>query len=1031
MSNVAALFCLLVSVAACTTGAPPQVAGPQDASTSPLDAQEPHDTAADTSPAVHSGVPAHDTRADSAPADAFTDVSPPVDSATPDVPTQPDAPDAPDAPTDADTEVPPVNTLCTANGALPAWVEAGPTGLDFVVHGDVVTLAVSVLRPGVLRLRTVTADAPSPHSSYAIVGAPQQDTEIAFGTTEGGFRVCTSELTVDIAEGTCAVRAVDGDGAALLEDPAAGAWFEGPEAGARGVRRLTPVDEHFYGLGEKTGPLDRRGRTFVMWNTDAYDAALGGYPPDTDPLYQSIPFFIGLRGATAYGVLTDCSRRLEIDLAASDPSVWSIRTTDGGPGDIDQYLIVGPSFADVLSRYTWLTGRMPLPPRWTLGYHQSRWGYYPDSRVLEVAETLRANGLPADGMWLDIQAMDGFRSFTFDPVGFPDPAGLVSALKELGLHTTVIVDPGIKVDPGYDIYTEGLAQGLFLASADGTPYEGEVWPGKAVFPDFTSAKTRAFWAALAPRLTDHGVRGIWIDMNEPTSFLTEAGGSVPNDLPVSWDGEGSTMAEGHNVYALEEARATFDGMAQAAPDHRPFVLTRAGYAGIQRYAAVWTGDATSSFPGLSTTLPMMLGMGLSGVPFIGSDVGGYSGSPSPELFARWMELGSLSPFFRTHVASGTPDQEPWAFGEEVLDISRSAIGLRYRLLPTLYSLFREASQTGAPVLRPLVYELQSDPTVRTLSDEALLGPSLLLAPVLVEGADSRAITLPKGRWYEYHSGAVTDGPATFDLPVTLGALPLFVRDGAILAHCQPMMWSSQAPCDPLELHVYPAEAQTTFTLYEDEGDSLAWQSGHFSEVTYTLARTPDGATLLAGPREGTYTPPNRRLLVRVRRVDHDPGEVLLDGAPLSPAPTLAALLTSEKGWWYDTDDLSIVVSFPDRPDFALTLSYDTTLIEPAPPVRMPFEVTVPPGTPPGPITIATSANGWTHELLGTPDASGKVSGTVEVPRGQWLHYKYTRGDWSTVEKWPGCVEATNRYAFGAAHPTKVDVIAQWADQCGP
>lgn len=918
-------------------------------------------------------------------------------------------------------------SLPTCRGTpIPAGdVPVGADGRSVDVACSGVSLHVSVVDSAVVRLRYQGSVKPSGRPSYAVVGQPDPAVKPLIGSTRDSVLVCTADWLVEIARGDCRVRAAGADGATLIEDPEGGGYFEGKDLG-RGVTRIAAPGERYYGFGEKTGPLDKRGRSLTFWNTDAYQPAFGGYPPDADPLYQSIPFFIGLRDGVAYGVFMDDTHRLRFDMAAADPARMTLSTAGD---EVDQYLVAGPAMRDVIERYTRLTGRMPLPPRWSLGYHQSRWGYSPDTEVLSVATELRNRKMPADAIWLDIQHLDGFRSFTWDPVAFPDPAGLVDKLSTMGFKAVSIVDPGIKVDPGYDIYAEALAKGYFVTRG-GAPYVGEVWPGAASFPDFTSPAARAFWATLPPRVMDAGVAGLWIDMNEPSNFVAGTGGTVPEDALCAGDGVPGTMADLHNVYGLNEARATYEGMRAARPDTRPFVLTRAGYAGVQRYAAAWTGDAPSTWATLHGSLPMLLGMGLSGLAFVGTDVGGYSGGATPELFARWMQLGSFSPFFRAHVTSGVAPQEPWLFGTEVEDISRNVMTERYRLLPYLYSLFWEASQTGAPVLRPLVYEHQADPESAAVDDEAMLGPSLLVAPVLEEGAATRSIYLPPGRWFEYRSGAVLEGPATVTANLTLAALPLYVREGAILPRFDAGAWSNEKPSVTKYLDVYPGDAETRFTLYEDDGVSFAFEKGASARVTYSTQRLPTGARLTAAPLEGSYPLPARQLVVRVRRVDHGVTGVRLGGQPLGAFASYDALIAAKTGYWYDDRDLSLVVAIPDQTGFDLTMDYDTAIAEAAPPVLMRFVVDVPPGTPTAQkIHIATSANGWTHVPLEWEPGMTQASGMVPVPRGDWVFYKYTRGDWTTVEKWPGCVEAANRYELGAAHPDKRDTVFMWADAC--
>lgn len=827
----------------------------------------------------------------------------------------------------------------------------------------------------------------------------------------------TATMSVVVEPGSCRVTVEGPDGQALIEEPADGGYTAYDT-----LTRSLAEGEHIYGLGERTGSLDRVGGRYTCWNTDAFEAEHGGWGPAADPLYQCIPYYVTLRDGTATGVLTDVTWASDWDVGATEASAFTV-TVEEGP--FAQYLVAGPTFADVARRYTTLTGRAPLPPRWSLGFHQSRWGWSPDTEVTDVVDGFRARDLPLDAVWLDIQHMDGFRSFTWDPDTFPDPAGLVEALAADGVRAVSIVDPAIKVDPGWAVYDDGLAAGHFLGT-DGEAWVGEVWPGDAVFPDFTDPAARAWWGDLVATDLGYGIAGFWLDMNEPSEFTL---GTVPDTLDADGEGVATTMAEAHNVYALTEAKATYAGMLAAAPDQRPFLLTRAGYAGIQRYAAAWTGDAPSTWDSLAGTLPMLLGMSVSGEAWVGSDVGGYSGGASGELYARWMQLGAMSPFFRAHLVEGAADQYPWSFGTEVEDISRSVLALRSSLLPYLYSLAWTANQEGTPPLTPLVWTFPEDGTAATVGDQALVGPWLLVAPIVVEGATTRDVYLPEGRWFELETGTIHDGPATLaltDLP--LAALPIFVKEGAILPRGPVMAWGEAAPLDPLTLEVWPAEVETAFTVYEDAGDGFDYADGAYTATTWTLQGSATGATLVA-TREGTFVPPERTVRVRVRRVDTAPTAVRKDGAAVSSVASEAALAAVDEGWWWDSNDLSLWVVFPDEGAVSLAMTYDPAIVDPAPAVAMPFRVALPEGTPTDtPICLATSADGWASHTPLTRDGD-EAHGTIQVPRGEYVYYKYTRGGWDTVEKWPDCVEASNRYERGRATPEKADTVYGWGDWC--
>ncbi|MCB9680191.1 MAG: alpha-glucosidase [Alphaproteobacteria bacterium] len=906
---------------------------------------------------------------------------------------------------------------CDGAGAAPGW--AVRTGDAVTVPVGAATLTITHLPDSVVRLSWV-ADGASPVVRDWLIPTPPVPVPVQVAGQGDTALVCGPDLVVSV-DPVGRVQIRDADGVLLLDTPSDGAWGRTPQGEVQFNATVTATTA-FHGLGEKAGPLNLRGRQWDLDNTDAYDASRGGWGPNADPLYLSVPLVIGVDDGRAWGLFTDTARRATVDLGVAEDTQWSMRTAGG---TFDQYVLAGPRLPDVLRRFTALTGRAPLPPGWALGYHQSRWGYRPDSQVADLAATFRNLDLPADSVWLDIQAQDGFRSFTFDPVDFPDPEGLFAHLHTLGIHAVSIVDPGLKVDPAWPVFTAARDGGHLLTTASGAVYEGTAWPGTSAWPDFSRAATRSWWAGEIAAFAGRGVDAIWLDVNEPTTFPEGGGGTtVPDDVPIDGDGAGGTMADLHNAYGLLEARATVDGLRRARPDARPFVLSRAGTAGIQRYAAVWTGDAPSAWWSLQQQLPMLLNLGLSGVPFVGSDVGGYSGGASPELFARWMALGTISPFFRGHVTQGVPGQEPWAFGIEVTDISRQLLGRRQRLLPYLYSLADAAHRTGAPMLRPLAWELPAAPGV-SRDDEAFLGPWLLVAPVVTEGATTREVYLPPGRWYEWASGAAWDGPVTVQRPVTLAALPTFVREGAIVPLGPVQPWVDAAAPEAFELALYPGPEPSRFTWYDDAGDG----DPGVDHAALAITLTPDdaGATvqIIRETRDGVTGTrrPAPWLDLTVWRADGAVDGVTVDGVAV---PAASAWPPEGAGWWRDPGALALRVRLPFPPaDATIALAYDRALSDLRPPVTVPLTVHLPPGTSGTPY-VATDASGWTHVPLAH---DGDVAtGTITVPRGEWYLYKYSRGDWCTVEKYPDCVEATDRYALGTPAP-RDDTVYGWRDAC--
>jgi alpha-glucosidase len=636
-----------------------------------------------------------------------------------------------------------------------------------------------------------------------------------------------------------------------------------------------------------------------MWNSDT-----PGYDDDTDPLYESIPFFIGVRGERAYGMYLNNSYRTTFNMGAGNHRYYSFAAAGGA---LDYFFFAGPGIPRVVERYTAITGRMPLPPRWALGYQQSRWSYYPDEQVLRLARAFREKRIPADVIYLDIHYMDDYRVFTWHPERFPDPEGLLAELQALGFKVVLIVDPGVKQEEGYAVAEEGLAGDHFVRYPDGEVYVGSVWPGRSYFPDFTRPATRAWWGTHLERLLDEGVDGIWNDMNEPAVW--------GKAFPVEVESEAGSFKRVRNLYGLYMAQGTYDALADARPAGRPFVLTRAGFAGIQRYAAVWTGDNVASWEHLELGIRMLLGLGLSGVPFVGADVGGFEGGPTPELFARWIQAGAFNPFFRGHTAHDTPPQEPWAFGEEVEAIAREAIELRYRLLPYFYTLFRESSRTGAPILRPLFWHHQAD-TVAYEPDyqhQFLVGERLLVAPVTREGAREQEVYLPEGRWLDLATGEVYDGRQAVTVDAPLDRVPMLLAAGGIVPFQEVVQHVGQTTprggaADPsaskLTLEVFPADSGA-FELYEDDGSSFAYRDGDYRTTRFAV--TPEGSSieLVREVTHDGWTAGEWLLEVHFRAVEA-PETVAIDGRSLSSLDSVAA---GDEGFSYDAGRRLLTVLF--------------------------------------------------------------------------------------------------------------------------
>jgi alpha-glucosidase len=654
-----------------------------------------------------------------------------------------------------------------------------------------------------------------------------------------------------------------------------------------------PVTEHCYGLGEKTLPLDKRGLETEMWNQDP-----ASYDPGADPIYSNIPFLLGLnegrvgarstkREARGYGIFYDHTAWSRFDLGAQTPGIarFEAETAPRPEGDeLRYYLFYGPKLSTVLERYTELTGRMAMPPLWALGYHQNRWSYFPEARVREIARQFRQRRIPCEAIHLDIDYMDGYRCFTWNRKRFPDPGQLVSDLHDQGFRVVTMIDPGIKVDREYWVYEEGLEQGVFCTYPDGSLFVGPVWPGNCCFPDYTSPRVRAWWGELYRALLDVGVDGFWNDMNEPAVF-GHGTTTMANTVQHEWEGHGASHRQAHNVYGMQMARATVEGLLKLVPTERPLVISRSVWAGSQRYNMHWLGDNRSDWASLRNVLPLVLNMGLSGLPFTGPDTGGFTGTPDSELLIRWNQLSTFTPFFRNHTATGTGDQEPWALGPECERISRADMELRYRLLPYLYTAFWQAAQTGMPMMRPLFLAYQDEPYTRGLEDEFLFGDAILAAPITEAGRTSRQAYLPPGRWYDFWDDTLTAGPQIKRLPAPLDRLPLLIRAGSVVPAWPLMQHTGEQPIDTLTLHVYPGNGESQ--LYEDDGLTWAFQAGDYRLTRFQMhtewaAGSSHPAQLrLERTHEGRFTPQHARTRIVLHGFQAAPRQVSVDGQIVS------------------------------------------------------------------------------------------------------------------------------------------------------
>ncbi len=659
------------------------------------------------------------------------------------------------------------------------------------------------------------------------------------------------------------------------------------------TKRILPEESH-YGFGQRTAKLNRRHQRFSNWTVDP---SLHGGAHGHQNMYHAHPFFMSIRPGLAWGLFLNSTWYSEFDVGASQEDQLEILTLGE---ELDYYIFTGPTPAAVVEQLTRLTGRPLLPPLWAMGFHQSRWSYGSDDAVQKIADTFRARQIPLDVIHLDIDYMDSYRNFTWDPTRFTDPKKTLNTLHAHNIKTVTIVDPGIKLGGRYATSDDGLAKDVFIKQRDGQLFEGFCWPGKVAFPDFTRSDVRHWWGEQHRDLLKAGVDGIWIDMNEPAIFDRSITGHGVRTYPIPLNArqgsrdESTCHAEVHNLYGLLMARATYDALTRLAPNKRPWVLTRSAFTGTQTYAASWMGDNTSRWQDLEMSLAQLASIGLCGMPHVGVDIGGFYGHSHGELFARWIALGAFFPFMRCHTATGTRPQEPWSFGEEIETIAKKSIELRYRLLPYLYTLAHIAHKTGAPLLRPLFYEFPEQPSLHPIEDQLMVGSQLMIAPVVHPGITRRLVELPKGVWYDFWTGKKCNkGPLIYDAP--LDTIPIFVRGGSLLPLGN-VRQSTSEPLTELTLAAYPTDSGS-WTLIEDDGDSNAYQNSGTAKTTYRCESKDSCTTVFIETRNGHYQPHPRRLTVRTH-LEARPHRIILDD-------------TNVDHWYWDETDHSISVSFED------------------------------------------------------------------------------------------------------------------------
>lgn len=763
---------------------------------------------------------------------------------------------------------------------------------------------IYVYDDNLIRFRYTNKNEFSKAPSYAVIYELPAKTKFDFADEKSGLKITTGGLIVKISKSPCRISIYDKDMNLInADDQSFGVSFDNDEV--RCFKKL--IDgESFYGLGEKTGNLRKNGKEYTLWNTD-YPA----YTNRTDALYQSIPFFYGIKDFKAYGIFFDNSYKSRFNFGASNNRFYWFGAEQG---EMDYYFIYGPEIKNILTSYAQLTGKMELPPMWALGYQQCRWSYYPESTLSAIANTMRAKKIPCDVLYLDIHYMDGYRVFTWDKSRFPDPPRMLKDLKDIGFKVVTIIDPGVKADSNYFAAKEGVKQNLFAKYPDGSLYQGEVWPSWAYFPDFTKKETRTWWGDKLSGLMKDGIEGFWNDMNEPATW----GQSFPDLVQFDDNGFKTNHKKIHNVFGLEMAHATREGLKRYS-DKRHFILTRAGFSGIQRYSAIWTGDNAATEEHLSLACTMPLNMGLSGMPFIGTDVGGFIDDASQRLYMRWMELGVFTPFFRQHSEYGSKAKEPWAFGEDIEYAVRDMINLRYRLLPFFYNEFYNASKTGLPIMRPMLLNYQNDNECYSSQADYqfMIGDNLLVAPVLSVNADFKKLYLPEGNWYYLPSNKIYKGGQWIILEVPLNTIPLFVKEGGIIPMQEIQQYVGEKEIDQTEIQIYPA-AKSSYTLYEDDGISYQYEKGKYSLTNFLCEKGTKSISIGITKEHNGYKN-NRKLYMFRILCSEIPASVKTSSVNFAELKSIEALKGKSNSFYYDKQNGSLIIRTDDAGEFKLNI----------------------------------------------------------------------------------------------------------------
>lgn len=745
----------------------------------------------------------------------------------------------------------------------------------FFFTDGVAEVEIRVISNEIIRVRLAPGSVFLDEFSYAVPNHHHfNNSTFSCKELNDSYRVETISLACVINKKNFLISFEDNHAGLINEDRIPMHWEENLEYGGYYVYATKKYqnNESFFGLGDKSSDLNLFGKKYVNWNTDAYS-----YDRNQDPLYRSIPFYIGINKGFSYGIFFDNTFRTHFDFAhqdLDDVSFWA----DGG--EMQYYYIHGPHMMDVVKRYHYLTGTHQLPAKWTLGYHQCRWSYYPEAKVLDLAKNFRSRKIPCDSIYLDIDYMDGYRCFTWNKKYFPDPPKMIKELADDGFKTVVIIDPGIRVDPNYSVYKEGKQNNFFCRRCDDYFMEGHVWPGRCQFPDFTNPKVRDWWGNLFKELVDYGVAGVWNDMNEPAVF---GSGTFPLDVRHNYDGYHGSHRKAHNIYGMQMVRATYEGLRKLQKNKRPFTITRAGFSGVQRYSSVWTGDNVASWQHLKIAVIQCQRLSISGISFCGSDIGGFSGEPDGELFARWIQFGVFSPFMRAHSAGDTIEREPWSFGKEYEDINRKFIELRYKLLAYIYTAFWEHYRYKHPIIRPLVMHEQENVLTHAIQEIFTFGDKILVAPITNPGEKLKNVYLPAGSWYDYWTHEPLKGARVLQIPITIDSMPIFVKAGSVIPEAPIMQYVGEFEPKEMTYLIFFSEYEVNSICFEDHDENFAFEQNIYLEKKFTV-KGDSKSLKITQSIEGLFNPVYNSYELKIIGLPFNPTKVLIDEVEFNSEP---------------------------------------------------------------------------------------------------------------------------------------------------